>query len=204
MISLAPVTARSCLDEFARRTPQPPFDGLAFQSCKNLTRTDLLKNQNYQCAFCEVPLADNGDSTHLDHLVTQTVAPHRRFDVTNLVACCQNNNTCGHRHDRHCVPDALNPYSAEDLHEAFLCGSDGELYSDTLPAETQKFAFTQLNLNDAGLKTLRATIIAKLREQTIAMGSNTKKRLKKLPTRNVGFISLHVQELGKFGFCVPN
>jgi predicted ATP-binding protein involved in virulence len=32
--------------------------------------------------------------------------------------CCQNDKTCGHRHDRHCVPDALNPYIAENLHEA--------------------------------------------------------------------------------------
>jgi uncharacterized protein (TIGR02646 family) len=115
MISLSPVSARPCLEEFARETPPPPFDGLAFQSCKGLTRTDLLENQRHQCAFCESPLEDNGQSTHLDHLITQEADSNRRFDIRNLVACCQNDSTCGHKHDCHSVPDELNPYTEQSL-----------------------------------------------------------------------------------------
>jgi hypothetical protein len=203
MISLTPPTARPCLEEFARETPPPPFDGLAFQSCKGLTRSDLLANQHHQCAFCESPIKDIGQSTHLDHLITQDADPNRRFDITNLVACCQNESSCGHKHGSHSVPDELNPYIARNLHLALPCDSMGELYSDSLSEDAWAFAKVRLNLNAPGLKSARAAVLIKLRQQTIAQGTNARRRIANLSTRGVGFISLHAQELGRFGYSVP-
>ena len=203
MISLSPVSARQCLGEFARATPPPLFDGLAFQSCKCLTRTDLLENQNYQCAFCESPLEDNGQSTHLDHLITQDANSLRRFDIRNLVACCQNDSTCGHKHDRYSVPDELNPYIANNLHLVISCDSGGELYSDSLPDTVWEFAEVRLNLNALGLKSARAAVISSLMQRTNQQGTNARRRISSLSTQGVGFISLHYQILGKFGFPEP-
>ncbi len=203
MISLSSISARPCLETFSKATPTPLFDALAFQNCKGLTRTDLLRNQNFQCAFCESPLEDNGQSTHLDHLITQDADPNRRFDISNLVACCQNDSTCGHLHDRHSVPDLLNPYIATNLHLAMPCDSGGELYPVTLHNTAWEFVENRLNLNNPGLKSARAEIIRKLQQETISLGTNARRRISSLSTQGVGFISLHAQELGRFGFTIP-
>ena len=203
MISLSPVPARPCLADFARLSPPPAFDGLAFQSCKGATRKDLLENQAHQCAYCEKPLKNDGNSTHLDHLVSQDAAPSRRFDITNLVACCQPPETCGHNHGSHSIPDDINPYLVSNLHTAMYCQSDGELYPESLTSDAWEFANLRLNLNAPGLKTLRAEIIRKLRQETIALGTNARRRVASLSKPSVGFISLHAQELGRFGFKVP-
>lgn len=202
MISLCPVSARSCLEDFARETPTPLFGGLAFQTCKGLTRKDLLANQRHQCAFCESPLEDNGQSTHLDHLITQDADPNRRFDILNLVARCQNPLTCGHKHGSYSVPDEINPYIARNLHLVLICDSRGELYSESLPDAAWEFSMIRLNLNAPGLKSAREAVILRLRQQTIALGAKVRGRISKLST-NVGFISLHAQELGRFGYSIP-
>jgi hypothetical protein len=204
MISLTPPAARPCLEEFARKTPPPSFDVIAFQSCKELTRKDLLENQRYQCAFCESPIEDDGQSTHLDHLITQDADPNRRFDITNLVACCQNASTCGHKHGSRSVPDELNPYIARNLHATLPCDSMGELYPDSLSESAWQFAEVSLNLNAPGLKSARAAVIAALRQRTTALGTNARRRIANLSTDGVGFISLHAQELGRFGYSCPS
>jgi len=129
--------------------------------------------------------------------------PSRRFDITNLVAACQKKHTCGHKHGNKPVPDELNPYLASDLHTGFACNSAGELTAVDLPESTASFAMTQLNLNDPGLQSERSTVIVKLRQYTIALGVGARKKIKSLSTTDTGFISLHYQELGKFGFKAP-
>jgi hypothetical protein len=84
-----------------------------------------------------------------------------------------------------------------------LCDSRGELYTDNLPEHVWKFAELRLNLNAPGLKSHRANIIRMLRQQTIASGTGARRRLALLSTNGIGFISLHAQELGRFGFTIP-
>ena len=209
MISFPTPTPPSCLLAFSLQNPTPSFHGnksLPFQDCKVETRAQLLANQHYQCAYCETPLSDHGESTHLDHMEPQGDCggnPSRRFDITNLVAACQTAHTCGHKHGNNTIPDELNPYLASDLHTAFECNSAGELTAVALPESTASVAMTQLNLNDPGLQSERSTIIAKLRQYTIALGVGARKKIKSLATTDTGFISLHIQELGKFGFKAP-
>lgn len=203
MISLPYCQAPPCLAEFAISSDLVDFNkDLSFHSCKREVRQRLLQNQRQQCAYCESLLQDIENSSHLDHLEPQTSAPGRRFDINNLVASCQNNATCGHKHGAHPVPDELNPYLAAKLHTAMPCDSGGELYTDSLPDHAWKFAELRLNLNAPGLKSIRAEIIRKLRLQTIASGTGARRRLASLSTQGVGFISLHAQELGRFGFSI--
>lgn len=207
MISISPPASITCLSAFNRLSPAPAFDCLAFQTCKQNTRTALLANQHHQCAFCESPIKDDGDSTHLDHLMPQDLDTALRFDVHNLVACCQDNKTCGHMHKNHPVPDELNPYRAENLHRAMPCHSTGELYNTTdahaLSQQAWAFAQVHLNLNSQELKMTRKVVMAAIRERTIALGSNARKRIKNLSTKDVGFLSLHHQLLSRFGFTLP-
>lgn len=207
MISISPPSPRDCLVAFSRQSPPPEFDCLAFQTCKQKTRRDLLANQHHQCAFCESPIKDDGDSTHLDHLMPQDLDASRRFDVHNLVASCQDTRTCGHKHKNHPVPDELNPYLAKNLHRAMPCHSTGELYNatdaDALSPQAWAFAQVHLNLNAPELQMIRRVVIAQIYKQTIALGSNARKRIKNLSTKEIGFISIHHQLLGRFGFTLP-
>jgi hypothetical protein len=79
----------------------------------------------------------------------------------------------------------------------------GELYSNSLSETAWEFAEVRLNLNAPGLKSARAAVISRLRQQTMALGTNAKRRISALSTQGVGFISLHAQELGRFGYSVP-
>ena len=203
MISLATPTAPHCLADFAIMEPPPDFGIPAFQDCKDQIRALLVENQHYQCAYCERPIEDEPGSFHLDHVKSQHEAPARRFDITNLVASCETATTCGHNHGSNSVPDELHPYLVADLHLAFKCSSLGELTSTTLSANAHHFAFNDLNLNAPGLKTQRQNVISKLRQYTLAAGTNARKKLKHLPTRGTGFMSLYTQILGPFGYTLP-
>lgn len=203
MISLATVNPPGCLSSFAATVPVPDFNEPAFQGCKHQVRRLLLPNQHHQCAYCESPITDDGDSSHLDHIESQNDNEARRFDITNLVAACQRNETCGHGHGSDSVPGELNPYLAVRLHEAFHCASDGELSATNLPDSSETFAFHKLNLNAPGLKSQRAAVISNLMQHTNSLGTNARQRMKNLSTSNIGFRSLHYQILGRHGFPAP-
>ncbi len=210
MISIKIVNPPRCLAGFASRSPLPRFDAPAFQSCKNQIRTQLLLNQLHQCAYCERPIEDCGDSSHLDHIESQYDNQARRFDITNLVAACQTSHTCGHAHGRHSVPAELDPYRSPGLHSKLSCHSSGELEACGLSAAAEEFALgakgseaPTLNLNDPGLISRRELIIVQLMQQTVALGTNAKRKLRSLSTHGVGFQSLHYQYLARFGFPTP-
>jgi len=204
MISFQPIPAPQCLNDLAAVTPMPGFDAPGAHDClKRVLRPALLSNQGHQCAYCESPIVDNGDSCHLAHIASQTNDSKRRFDVTNLMAACQCGYTCGHGHGKLSVPDELNPYSAQKLHQRFHCAGDGKLSACNLSPDAEAFAFGLVNLNAPGLKTHRRGIILGLMTQTNSLGTNARKRLRNLSTSDRGFRSLHYQELGKFGFPEP-
>ena len=203
MISLATANPPGCLSSFAATVPLAAFNDCAFIECKRQVRSLLLLNQHHQCAYCESPITDEGCSSHLDHIESQNDKETRRFDITNLVAACQSNETCGHGHGSDSVPDELNPYVAACLHKAFHCDSNGELSAINLSASAETFAMQKLNLNAPGFKSQRALLISKLMQHTISLGTNARQRIKNLSTSNVGFRSLHYQILGKHGFPSP-
>lgn len=207
MISFECAVAPSCLEEFAASiNPIPSFDELPFADCKQVTRTRLLNNQDFQCVYCESPLTDDGASSHVEHLEPhgeENGNPNRRFDITNLAACCQRDHTCGHRKGQQQLPEELHPYLTSGLHLKFHCDSGGALSAEGLSLEAANFAFDVLKLNDLAFKSLRATVIRGLRQQTIALGANARRRIRRLSSEGVGFKSLYYQELGVHGFPEP-
>jgi uncharacterized protein (TIGR02646 family) len=203
MISLTTVNPPECLSSFAAKIPVPKFNDRDFIECKRQVRSLLLRNQHHQCAYCESPITNDGNSSHLDHIESQNDNEARRFDITNLVAACQKTETCGHGHGSDSVPAELNPYVAACLHEAFHCSSDGKLSAKNLPTTAETFAFEKLNLNTPGLKSQRALVISHLMQQTISLGENAPQQIKNLSNANIGFRSLYFQILGRYGFPTP-
>lgn len=204
MISFNTISEPRCLAELAVSQPIPEFGDPGTHDClKRVLRPALLANQNYQCAYCEGPIKDDGDICHLAHINSQKDDPNRRFDVTNLMAACQSKGTCGHGHGEASVPMELNPYLSPKLHRRFHCDGLGKLTATGLSSSSEAFAFGPVNLNSPGLKTQRATVIRNLMDLTIALGANAKRKLRTLSTLERGFISLHYQVLGDHGFPEP-
>lgn len=204
MISFHTIPEPKCLADLAAANPLPKFGDPGTHDClKRVIRPALLANQNYQCAYCEAPIKDDGDCCHLAHIISQKDNPSRRFDVTNLMAACQCKDTCGHGHGEASLSVELNPYLAPKLHRRFHCDGLGKLTACGLSPSSETFAFGPVNLNSPGLKTQRATVIRNLMDLTIALGANAKRKLRTLSTRERGFISLHYQVLGDHGFPEP-
>jgi hypothetical protein len=66
MISFQPIPAPQCLSDLAAADPVPGFDAPGAHDClKRVLRPALLLNQGYQCAYCESPIENDGDSCHL-------------------------------------------------------------------------------------------------------------------------------------------
>lgn len=210
MVSLQTIPAPTCLEGLALMQPPPSFSkkpvSPAVTTCMRETKGLLLANQSFQCVYCERSISDDPESSHVEHLEPQNETsgnPNRRFDITNLAACCQTNDTCGHKKGSQPLPDELNPYEATALHERLPCDSAGTLHAENLSEPAANFAFGALNLNAPGLKSLRAAIISSLHRQTISQGSGNRSRLRQLDTTNTGFKSLYHQVLGRFGFPAP-
>lgn len=204
MISFRPIGSPQCLSDLAAADPMPEFDAPGAHDClKRLVRRDLLVNQAYQCAYCESPIENDGTSCHLAHIASQKDAPNRRFDISNLMAACQAQDRCGHGHGEASVPDELNPYLAQKLHERFHCAGDGKLTARGLSEDAENFALGPMNLNAPGLKTYRAGIIMRLMNHTIALGTNNRRKIRNLSTLDRGLRSLHYQILGRHGFPEP-
>jgi hypothetical protein len=218
MISFQPIPAPQCLTDLAAADPIPGFDVPAAHHClKGVLRPLLLSNQGFQCAYCEAPIEDDGGSCHLAHITSQKENQNRRFDVTNLMAACQSQDTCGHGHGEASVPGELNPYLVTKLHRHFHCAGDGTLTACGLSTEAEDFAFGTVSLNAPGpntrplavylnapgLKSQRQGIIRRLMSQTISLGTNARQNLRNLSTRDRGFRSLHYQFLSEHGFPEP-
>lgn len=203
MIPLRVPTAPPCLGAFAAHEPPPAFDGIAFQNCKAEVRRRLISNQRDQCAHCERPIINDGKSCQIDHLVPQVTRPDLRFEISNMVASCQSEDTCGHKHGAGEVPAGLNPYRVPSIHLAFRCDTKGELHAHNVSVPDSDFAFKSLNLNSPALRSQRTLVITKLMSQTINLGRNARQRIHRLRANGVGFESLHFQILGPLGFPEP-
>lgn len=204
MISFQSIPSPQCLADLAVANPMPGFDIPAAHHClKGVLRPALLANQGFQCAYCESPIKNDGSSCHLAHITSQKDDPNRRFDVTNLMAACQSQDTCGHGHGEASVPGELNPYLAIKLHRSFHCSGDGKLTALGLSPDAEAFAFGPVNLNAPGLKTHRQEVIRRLMSLTISLGTKARQKLRNLSSCDRGFRSLHYQFLETHGFPEP-
>ena len=70
-----------------------------------------MEEQFYLCALCCQRVTGESDSTSIEHLEAQRLAPHRSLDYSNMVASCNLQNQCNHAHGHQPLP--LTPLMAE-------------------------------------------------------------------------------------------
>ncbi len=59
-------------------------------------RQYLVDEQDDLCCYCEIALK-NDAYVHIEHFKPKSTYPAEMFDIQNLFACCQYNDSCGHK-----------------------------------------------------------------------------------------------------------
>jgi len=60
-------------------------------------RECLISEQNQMCCYCEVKIKNTGSSSHIEHLKDKNNFPQEIFNYNNLLASCQQTDSCGHK-----------------------------------------------------------------------------------------------------------
>lgn len=51
---------------------------------------NTISEQNFQCAYTEIDIEENGNSSHIDHFRKQSMFPNLRFEWSNLFTSTNN------------------------------------------------------------------------------------------------------------------
>ena len=131
-------------------------------------RERLLENQSSTCGWCEAPM--DLESSHVDHIIPIDKDPKLTFVMENLVASCEEKDTCGHNRGSQLLPDWIHPYNTSDLESQFYYDKvDGSLKTSKAilihrVTEANKAINDLLNLNADNLKAKRTRHMANVHD----------------------------------------
>lgn len=123
-------------------------------------RQELIIQQEKMCCYCEVALKEEIDA-HIEHLKDQNNYPNDRYDFNNLLASCQNTDSCGHKKGTGYFNEMISPLD-ENCQGRFTYTATGNVIPND---ENDNFANTTielLGLNCKRLKDRRKNLIKTL------------------------------------------
>lgn len=127
-------------------------------------REDLLKKQNFQCAYCETKLNPSNDNMHIEHIRARSTHHHLECEYTNLVLSCNSNESCGRYKDSkggHWQDDYIHPV-LDNPEKFFRFMANGEIVPKKelkkIDEERAKKTIQCLNLNLTTLVNSRKSI----------------------------------------------
>ncbi len=140
------------LSEFKKKNPMATYDSDLFDGYKEQLRKELVAEQHSLCAYCCSSISnEKAHNEHIEPRNPKKGVSVRSLDYTNLVASCNNKNTCGSRkkneYNSEKFVSPLNP----NCEDAFLYYSDGIVEGD-------QYTIDLLNLNAYELKEARKAI----------------------------------------------
>ena len=130
---------------------------------KGESRTAIIQEQGYLCAYCMTRIIDSPLDTKVDHCHSQDGFPSEKLDYKNLLLCC-NGNEGEKAQNQHCdtrkggLSFSFNPSDPQnDMSGLIKYRSDGSIYSENnvLNSEINNI----LNLNYPRLKMNRKSIL---------------------------------------------
>ncbi len=144
------------LTDFKKKYPKKDYDSIEFAEHKPTLKSDLIKEQKGLCAYCCGRITE--DKSHNEHIEPRhpgKFASKRSLDYTNIVASCNNSETCGNKKG--------NSYDAEkfvspldrDCETKFTYYADGKIAGD-------EYTIDLLNLNAYELRNARKSVIREL------------------------------------------
>jgi uncharacterized protein (TIGR02646 family) len=129
---------------------------------------NMVSEQNFQCAYTEIDIEENANSSHIDHFHKQSIFPALRFEWSNLFTST-NNTYYGAKHkdntyrlQQEDFQYLINP-SIENPNDYFKYSFTGEILikvNDENSSEYKKAKLTKdaFNLNERSLVEQRQTV----------------------------------------------
>ena len=128
---------------------------------KNQFKSELLKNQNYRCGYCEQLLKEG--TSHIEHIKPKSKFPNLKFTSSNMIVCCSSISDCAHHKGDKYIDNFVSPY--ENPNAYFKHSYSGELFS--MKGEDVRFkdSFENiLNLNSRRLVKIRKDLINRMKK----------------------------------------
>lgn len=114
------------------------------QSVRNQLRDHLVEQQKMICCYCCGWLEKGPSGSHNEHVKPQSSYPNDSMDYGNILASCNNSNTCGGAKRDSCDERYFVSPLQDDCEEHFSFSQDGRIKGVT---EEGKRTVELLNLN---------------------------------------------------------
>ncbi len=148
-------------DNWKKRNLSANWNDFSGTKEHNNLREYLISEQNQMCCYCEVNIENDGSSSHIEHLKDKNNFPKETFNYNNLLASCQNNDSCGHKKDTNYFNGFVSPLD-KNCQSRFTYTGDGRIIPvDENDTSVQK-TIEILGLNCRRLKDRRKSIIKSL------------------------------------------
>jgi|GEM_PF-728579 len=131
--------------------------------CKKSVRQQMLKEQQYLCAYCERKIANETDA-HIEHIKPKSRYFEKCFDYNNLIVSCNGNqcsdvsqedyeeniHSCGHPKDHFFDEEKfLNPVELTDISDYFSYDIDeGRIEPSETDSTKADYMINLLNLDN--------------------------------------------------------
>lgn len=142
------------LIDFKRKHPKVTYDDKKFNNSENIKRlrAELVKEQKYLCAYCCRRITI--DTSHNEHIEPRHLnggQSKRTLDYNNIVASCNDKNTCGRKKDRGYDSEQFVSPLDKECEDKFKYYPDGVI-------EGNQYTIDLLGLNDYGLRKARSAV----------------------------------------------
>lgn len=144
------------LTDFKKKYPKKDYDSKEFAEYRPALKSELIKEQKGLCAYCCGRITDaKAHNEHIEPRNPGKYASNRSLDYTNIVASCNNPETCGIKKENHYDPEQFVSPLDENCEEQFSYYANGDIVGD-------QYTIDQLNLNAYELKNARKSVIKQL------------------------------------------
>lgn len=144
------------LTDFKKKNPKKDYDSNEFAEYRPELRKELVKEQRRLCAYCCGRITE--EKSHNEHIEPRhpgKYASQKSLDYTNVVASCNNTETCGNKKaNLYDEEKFISPLNVQ-CEEKFTYYADGRITGDD-------YTIDLLNLNAYELKNARKNVIRSL------------------------------------------
>lgn len=144
------------LTDFKKKYPKKDYDSEEFKQHRPVLKSGLIEEQKGLCAYCCGRITE--DKAHNEHIEPRHPGKYvskRSLDYMNIVASCNNSETCGNKKGNNYDPQNFVSPLDEDCEDKFTYYPDGKIVGD-------EYTIDLLNLNAYELKNARKAVMKKL------------------------------------------
>lgn len=144
------------LTDFKKKYPKKDYDSEEFKQHRPVLKSGLIEEQKGLCAYCCGRITE--DKAHNEHIEPRhpgKYVSNRSLDYTNIVASCNNSETCGKKKGHRYDPQKFVSPLDEDCEDKFTYYLDGKIVGD-------EYTIDLLNLNAYELKNARKSVMKQL------------------------------------------